>query len=105
MLGELERRKTWSDPADVVGPKVPFAKLLSIAETKIAQATRPPKRLLQVQELLLRAQREATAKPATSFVETLRKLGITDEGAQQALEDARRGYFESRAEEPARPSS
>lgn len=94
MFEELLRREGWSDPAEVVGPGVPFTRLLTIAEAKIGGGAGPPERLREVHELLLAAQREATAEPVASFVEVLLELGITDEGADAAFEEARRRYFE-----------
>ncbi len=93
MFEELRQRKEWSDPAEVVGPQVRFGKLLSVAEAKIARASRPPNRVLEVKELLEAAQRTAIEQPVGSFVDALLELGITDEGAREAFEEARRLYF------------
>lgn len=97
-LETLTRTKKWSDPAEVLGPPVPFAKLLALAEARLDREEKPHPRLEDVRDRLLAAQREAIRKPVESFVEALRELHVTDEGAQQALEDARRGYFGAAAD-------
>ncbi len=93
MFEELRRHKKWSDPAEVVGPQVPFRNLLSVAEAKIAAASRPPKRVIEVREILLAAQRAAFEAPVGAFVDALLELGITDEGAREAIDEAKRRYF------------
>ncbi len=93
MFEELLRRRKWSDPAEVVGPQVPFSKLLGVAEAKIAAASQQPKRVMKVREFLLAAQRTAIEPPVGAFVDALLELEITDEGAREAIDEAKRLYF------------
>ncbi len=54
---------------------------------------RQPKRVMKVREFLLAAQRTAIEPPVGAFVDALLELEITDEGAREAIDEAKRLYF------------
>ncbi len=93
MFKALVRRRSWSDPAEIVGDPVPYRALLRVARASIERAAEPPARLLDVKQRLEDSERRAAARPVATFVAALRGLSLSESGADQALEEARRGYL------------
>ena len=93
MFEVLRQRRQWTDPAVVLGGQVPYGGLLAIAEARIARAAEPPARILELRALLREAEQAATAQPAADFATALIELGVSETGADKALEQARRSYL------------
>ncbi len=92
MFDALCQPQGWTHPAEIVGEPVPFRFLLNIARAAIERSPEAP-RVLQVKELLEAAERGAAARPVAAFVDALRLLSLSESGADQAFEEARRGYL------------
>ncbi len=95
MLRSLERREGWKHPAEIVGEPVLYGALLRMTRARIHRGVEESARLEEVRDLLEQAERDAVAGPVASFVEVLRGLRLAESGAEEALEAARRGYWES----------
>ena len=93
MFEALITRRNWSSPEEVLGGRVSYGSLLSVAERRIERAAEPPARILEIKTLLETAERKAAAQPVAAFVEALFELGISDTGMRHALEEAKSGYL------------
>ncbi len=88
----LLRQRGWTDPAEVLGGPIPYDSLLAIADARIARAKRPPKRILEVKELLERSEVHAAAQPVADCLSAMLALGISVSGAERLLEAAKISY-------------
>ncbi len=81
----LMARREWQEPAQLVGARVPYAGLLTIAEARIAGSRKPAARLLEVKQRLEQAQHEAATRPVAACLESLRELGVSEAAVARAL--------------------
>ncbi len=96
MWETLIKRRKWNHPAEILGDPVPYPALLSIAQARIDAGAGPQARIRRIQQLLERAELEATREPVAAFVEVLLDLGLSEPGVKKTFEEVRSRYFESR---------
>ncbi|MCP3963627.1 MAG: hypothetical protein GY719_37805 [bacterium] len=92
MFEQLRKRQTWATPVDVLGDRVPYRGLLAITAARIERSKNTPRRLLQLQDRLQRAEEEAIGPPLEAFVDSLVALEISESGARRALEATRQRH-------------
>jgi hypothetical protein len=92
MFERLRKQQNWTDPAKILGDRVPYVNLLAIAEARIARASTQPTRTMKIQQLLKRAEEKTTNDAIDAFVNELIILGISPSGADRALKEAERRY-------------
>ncbi len=90
----LRKQSAWTHPSEVLGEKIPYDTLLAIAQARIERASKPPTRILKIQELLEKASQELPAEPIESFAEALARRNLSRAVAERAIEKARSRYFE-----------
>ncbi len=81
---------SWTDPHEVLGPRVPFRGLLAIANARIKRSRKPPAPLKRLKRLLEDAERKALASPIECFVGSMRELSISPASIENAMTEASR---------------
>ena len=90
MFDMLYESRDWRHPSEVLGSRVPYARLLAVAEARDAEArgsgdSQAAARVATVRGLLERAERHAATGPVAECMEVLAELEISASGMRRVV--------------------